>query len=122
MATIMIVDDSPVIRRVISTILKKMGHSILQAHNGKMALEQLTNTNVDLVISDVTMPQMDGIALLENVRSSSHFPQMPFVMLTANGQFEEQERAKSCGADGFLTKPTSSQQLTEVVNDLLQRQ
>lgn len=119
MATILVVDDSPVIRRMLSYTLKKNGHTTVEAKNGKDAIKKLENNTVELVITDVTMPKMDGLTLLGELRADSRYQKLPIVMLTASGQERDRQAAKEKGANGFLTKPTGSVELIKTVTQLL---
>jgi len=119
MATILVVDDSPVIQRMLSFTLKRNRHTVLTARHGKLALATLEKHKVDLVITDVSMPEMDGLTLLKELRSNTDYQTLPVVMLTASGQEDDRISAVAEGANGFLTKPTSSRELTQTVNKLL---
>ena len=119
MATILVVDDSPVIQRMLSFTLKRNRHTVLTARHGKLALQLLNKRAVDLVITDVTMPEMDGLTLLKELRSDARYKSLPVVMLTASGQEGDRMNAEAEGANGFLTKPTSSRELIETVNKLV---
>ena len=116
MSTILVVDDYPVIQRILSLTLQINNHDVLTAGNGLEALEILNESAVDLVITDVSMPEMDGLALLSHLRATERFTDLPVIVLTAIGQGEVREVAKEKGASGFLTKPTSSQELIEAVS------
>ena len=120
MPTIFIVDDDPVIQRVLAYVLRKAGHTVIVARNGFEALERLATTDVDLAIVDLAMPEMDGLTLIKKLRSDKRFKTLPLVMLTASGQDEDCVTARSVGVDAFLTKPTSSRELTDVVSNLLE--
>jgi CheY-like chemotaxis protein len=115
MATILIVDDQAVTRRVLSLTLRNEGYDIMTAEDGLDALSRLEEAPVDLVLLDITMPRMDGLALLHALRSDERHAALPVIMLTANGQDSTRKAALSIGADGFLTKPTSSHELIETV-------
>jgi two-component system, chemotaxis family, chemotaxis protein CheY len=115
MVTILIVDDSPTVRRMLEFTLRKQGYKVLAAMNGQEALSRLAETAVDLVITDVSMPVLDGIALLQQIRTDSRWQTLPVVMLTVSGQVQDRLEAQQHGADGFLTKPASSSELIETV-------
>lgn len=119
MATILVVDDYPVIQRILSLTLQINNHDVLTAGNGLEALDILSHSHVDLIITDVSMPEMDGLALLSHLRSTEPYQQLPVIVLTAIGQDEVREVAAQKGASGFLTKPTSSQELIEIVRNYL---
>jgi CheY-like chemotaxis protein len=115
MATILVVDDHPVIQLMLSLMLQRNNHSVITANNGPEALEHLNRTAIDLIIADVNMPGMDGLTLLNEVRGSERFKDLPVIMLTASGKEQVRLGAAQKGANGFLTKPTSSRELIEMV-------
>ncbi|MBP7960991.1 MAG: response regulator [Caldilineaceae bacterium] len=119
MANILVVDDYSVTQRVITFILQRSGHQIMTASNGQEALTLLAHTVVDLAIVDMAMPVMDGLTLLKLLRADPLYKDIPIVMLTASGDDQHRLEATKVGADAFLTKPASSQELTETVNGLL---
>jgi CheY-like chemotaxis protein len=121
MATILIVDDSLVVQRTLRFTLQKSGHQVMSAGNGIQALKFLTYHTIDLVIADVTMPEMDGLSLLKEIRARHQYQQLPIVMLTASGESRDQKTAQQEGANSFLTKPISSRQLVETINQLLEQ-
>lgn len=119
MATILVVDDSPVITRTIGFVLRQHGFHVLEAANGRHALRLMEETPVDLVIADVTMPVMDGWALLEHLRTHDAWRTLPVIMLTASNAEFDRERAIQAGANGYLTKPVSSWRLIEIIEQTL---
>jgi CheY-like chemotaxis protein len=119
MATILIVEDHPVTQRVLTYTLQKLGHGVILAVNGREALDRLAETPVDLVISDIAMPEMDGMTLLKHMRADVRYQALPVVVLTASGQDHDLHEARAAGANAFLTKPTSSRELAETVGRLL---
>lgn len=119
MATILVADDSPVSRRLISYTLQRNGHTVITVSDGQEALAQLMETTFDLVIADLSMPNVDGLTLLRALRNDERRCDLPLIMLTASGQDEDRLKAQATGANDFLTKPTSSRQLTETVSRLL---
>jgi CheY-like chemotaxis protein len=121
MATVLVVDDDPVIQRVLAHILKKADHTVLIARNGFEALERLATAGVDLAIVDLAMPEMDGLTLVKRLRADERRKTLPIIMLTASGQDEDGVTARTVGVNAFLTKPTSSRELTDVVSRLLAR-
>jgi CheY-like chemotaxis protein len=114
-AKILIVEDYPVTQRVLSLTLKNSGHDVQIANHGVEALEQLDVAPVDLALVDIAMPEMDGLELLRHLRSDKRYNALPVIMLTASGQDEDRQTALKIGADGFLTKPTSSRELLETI-------
>ena len=121
MASILVVDDYPVIQRILSLTLQINDHTVHTAGNGMEALEVLYENDIDLIITDVSMPEMDGLALLGRLRAEKQFENIPVIVLTAIGQEELRELAAQKGASGFLTKPTSSQELVHAVSHFLEQ-
>jgi len=115
-AKILIVEDYPVTQRVLSLTLKNSGHDVQIANHGIEALEQLDLGPVDLALVDIAMPEMDGLELLRHLRNDKRYKALPVIMLTASGQDEDRAMALTIGADGFLTKPTSSRELLETIH------
>ncbi len=120
MARVLIIDDNTTVRRVISYTLGKIGHVVLaaaDAYEGQSILN--SPPGIELVILDVSMPKMDGLTLLKKLRSESRFQALPVIMLTASCDDHDHVTALAEGADAFLTKPASSQELVETVNRLI---
>lgn len=119
MATILVVDDSPVIRRLISYTLARSGYAVVTANDGYEAVDALAAQSVDLVIADLAMPRMDGMELLRHIRADQRMDSVQIVMLTASGQDHDRVEAQAAGVNGFLTKPASSRDLLDTVGRLL---
>jgi adenylate cyclase len=115
MANILVVDDNPVIQLMLSLMLKRNDQTVFTAASGREALELLERADVDLVILDVNMPDMDGLTLLKQLRDDDRYQDLPIIMLTASGREQVRLVAKQKGANGFLTKPTSSRELLDMV-------
>src|SRR5690349_16229426 len=101
--TVLIVEDEKVLRESIAELLSEEGHNVLQAGDGKAAYEIVLDRPVDLVLSDVRMPEMDGMALLANLQKIA--PQTPVIMITAYGTVESAVGAMRAGAYDYLLKP-----------------
>jgi len=121
MATILVVDDYAVTQRMLTYQLLKQGHQVVTANNGYEALDSLNDQNVDLMIVDLAMPEMDGLTVLRQLRSSHRYQSLPIVMLTASGREQDRTQAIKAGVDAFLTKPINVWQLVNIVDDLLVR-
>ena len=121
MATILVVDDYSTSQRLLSFILRQNNHTIVTAIHGLGALKQLAETPVDLVITDLTMPEMDGLTLLQELRADPQFQHLPVIILTGSAYEQDNARAKAAGATSFLTKPVESEELIAMVNRLLAR-
>jgi len=115
MASVLIVDDSAIVQRVISVALRKAGHTLTVASNAAEAIQRLADSPVDLVLLDVSMPGVDGLTLLRRLRADARYRALPIVMLTASGQDQDRLDARAAGANDFLTKPASSAKLVATV-------
>ncbi len=113
---VLIVDDEPVTQLMVTVILQRKNFVVITANNGQDALEHLMKEDIDLVIADINMPQMGGLAMLQKLRSDGRFQNLPVIMFTAQGQRHIQFDAITKGATDFLTKPFSSSKLAEIVN------
>ncbi|MEN9562653.1 MAG: hypothetical protein RIR73_897 [Chloroflexota bacterium] len=116
---ILIVDDEPNNQRILNYTLNKAGYETLIAANGKAALDLLNEESADLAILDVAMPGMDGITLLQHIRTMQQYQNLPVIILTGSGDDTERIRAEQAGVQSFLTKPASSKMILETVNHLL---
>ena len=118
--TILIVEDHKGMQEFIASILQKR-YKLLIANNGKEALEKMQTNTVDLIVSDVMMPIMDGFALLETVKESETYYDIPIIMLTALAEINYKLKALTIGADDYLTKPFVSKELLARTHNLLER-
>ncbi len=116
--TIMTVDDSASVRQMVAFTLKNAGFNVIEAQDGKDALGKL-NGPVDMIITDLNMPNMDGITLIKNVRAQSRYKFIPIIMLTTESQAGKKQEGKSAGATGWIVKPFKPDQLMAVVNKVL---
>lgn len=116
--TIMTVDDSASVRQMVSLTLKDAGYSVIEACDGKDALAKLSG-QIDLIITDLNMPNMDGIELIRAVRATAGYKFVPIVMLTTESQAGKKEEGKSAGATGWIVKPFKPEQLVAVAKKLL---
>jgi len=119
MATILTVDDTASMRQMISFTLTSVGHDVIQACDGKEALELLQGKKVDLVIADVNMPNMDGITLVKSLREQTDYKFTPILMLTTESQDSKRQQGKVAGATGWIVKPFNPEQLLTVVKKVL---
>lgn len=103
MAKILIVDDEESVRRIISIQLRRLGHETLEAPDGPEALELIESSEISIVITDLKMPKMDGLELLQKLRR--HYPQIPVIMITAHGTIDTAVEAMKLGAFDYITKP-----------------
>ncbi len=116
--TIMTVDDSASVRQMVSFTLKNAGFNVIEAQDGQDALNKL-NGPVDMIITDLNMPNMDGITLIKNVRAKAQYKFIPVIMLTTESQAGKKQEGKSAGATGWIVKPFKPDQLLAVVNKVL---
>lgn len=119
--TVLVVDDEEIVREVLAEILRDAGYAILEASQGAEALASLETRRVDVVVSDISMPVMDGYALYDRIRTHPDWANLPFVFLTAHGESPRMRHAKELGVDDYLVKPVSSEDLVITVRALLQR-
>lgn len=116
---ILVVDDEPHIRRVLSAVLSERGFEVTMARNGLSALEKMSAHRVDLVILDLMMPGASGLEILSRIRSDPERSETPVIILTAKGQDTDREAAMAGGADDFLTKPFSPKKLIARIEEIL---
>ena len=113
--TALIVDDSTSIRQMVSFVMKEAGFSVLEGGNGQEALQRVEGNRVELVITDLNMPVMDGIALIRQLRSNPAYKFTPILMLTTESQEAKKQEGKAAGATGWIIKPFDPQKLLAVV-------
>jgi two-component system chemotaxis response regulator CheY len=116
--TIMTVDDSASVRQMVAFTLKKEGYSVIEASDGKDALGKLKGP-VHMVVTDLNMPNMDGIELIKNIRAQAAYKFIPIVMLTTESQATKKQEGKTAGATGWIVKPFTPEQLLAVVKKVL---
>lgn len=119
MKKILIVDDSPTIRKLISYILKKQEFMIAEAEDGMDAMEKLGSLEADLIIVDLNMPNMDGIQFVKNLRSNYYHMDTPVIMLTTTKDEDLKRDALQAGVNLFLNKPVQPNFLIYKVESLL---
>ncbi|SDI45029.1 response regulator [Propionivibrio dicarboxylicus] len=117
--TILIVDDSTSMRQVVSMALKGNSYDVIEAVDGKDALAKLDGRKIHLVISDVNMPNMDGITFVREMKKLPAYKFVPVVMLTTEGAEEKKKAGQEAGAKAWVVKPFQPQQMLAVVSKLL---
>ena len=112
-ATILIVDDSKMFLQILREALEQDQHRVLEAGNGKEALAILEKENPELVITDINMPEMDGLALIQEVRKLPQHQYTPILVVSTEGSDGMKKRGREHGATGWLVKPFHPEQLRE---------
>jgi two-component system, chemotaxis family, chemotaxis protein CheY len=116
--TVLVVDDSPSVRQVVSMVLLSSGYKVVEAENGLQALEKLDGARFNLIVCDVNMPEMDGITFVEQARQLESGKFTPILMLTTETKDDLRERAKSMGVRAWLVKPFQPQVLLSAISKL----
>jgi len=119
MAKILAVDDSASLRQMVAFTLKEAGHEVFEAADGVEALDLARKTAADLVISDVNMPRMDGIALVRELRGLPDYKFTPILLLTTESSNEKKQEGKAAGATGWLVKPFDPEALLTTIKRVL---
>jgi two-component system chemotaxis response regulator CheY len=119
--TILVVDDSAVMRQMISTVLEEAGYRVLLADDGGTALEQVRKTAVDLVLTDWIMMPMDGGELTRQLRLLTDYSEVPILVLSTVSSDESRAEAQTAGANGWIAKPIKPATLLGVVGSLINR-
>ena len=117
--TILTVDDSKSMRQAVRFALEPLGYDIVEAEDGVDGLDKLAENTVDLVITDLNMPNLDGIQFIAKVRESGQYAGLPLVMLTTEGQAEKMRAGKKAGASGWIVKPFNELQLELTVKKFI---
>jgi len=113
--TVLIVDDSASMRQLIAFTIKDAGYDVLLAENGRDALEKMSRAKIDMVITDLNMPEMDGITFIRELRGKADYQFIPIIMLTTEAQEAKKQEGRAAGASGWIVKPFSPSQLMDVV-------
>jgi two-component system chemotaxis response regulator CheY len=117
--TIMIVDDSASLRQVVGIALRGAGYEVIEGSDGADALKKLTGQKVHLIVSDVNMPNMDGITFVKEVKKLPAYRFTPIVMLTTESQDDKKREGQAAGAKAWMVKPFNPPQLLAVVQKLV---
>jgi two-component system, chemotaxis family, chemotaxis protein CheY len=115
MARILTVDDSPSMRQMVSVTLTGAGHSVEQANDGCEALAAARREVFDVVITDINMPNMDGITLVKELRGLGAYKVVPLLILTTDATADCKDQGKKAGATGWLLKPFSPDRLLAII-------
>ena len=115
----MVVDDSRSLRQMVAFALQQAGFEVLEADNGEAALKGLVGQKVNLVISDVNMPIMDGLTFVKKLRTDPAFKFVPVLMLTTEAGETKKAEGKAAGATGWIVKPFNPEQLLATIKKVL---
>ena len=116
---IMTVDDSASMRQMVSFTLKGAGYDVVEAIDGRDALEKMENHSIHMLITDINMPNLDGIGLVRKVRSHAVYRFIPIILLTTESQDSRKQEGKTAGATGWIVKPFKPDQLLHVVKKVI---
>ena len=119
MTKILAVDDSASMRQMVTFTLKSAGFEVTDAADGALALEIAKKQSFDVVISDVNMPNMDGISLCKELRKLPNFKFTPILMLTTESSADKKQEGRGAGATGWIVKPFNPDQLLATVNKVV---
>lgn len=117
--TVLAVDDSASMRQLVRFTLDNAGYNVLEAADGHDALQKLTTEPVDFVVTDLNMPNMDGIDLIRQIRANPNHRYLPILMVTTESQADRKVAGKEAGATGWIVKPFHCDQLVALVNRLM---
>ncbi len=121
MMKIMVVDDDSTTRKILGLYLKGKGYNTVFAENGLDAIEKLAVEDVNLILTDLNMPYMDGLELIKNLKSNESLKQIPILMVTTEDDDVEREKAFQAGADGYLVKPVTAEVVTKNIKMILKK-
>ncbi|NAT28373.1 two-component system response regulator [Pseudomonas syringae pv. actinidiae] len=117
--SVWVVDDSSSVRQVVGIALKSAGYDVIEACDGKDALNKLTGQKVHLIISDVNMPNMDGITFVKEVKKLASYKFTPIIMLTTESQESKKAEGQAAGAKAWVVKPFQPAQMLAAVSKLI---
>lgn len=120
MANILIVDDMPMTHRLLCIMLSRSNHNVITAINGHEALKKLQETPVDLMITDINMPEMDGLTLMETIQSNDKLKKLPVIVMTASVTDHLKLLSNGIRNHPILTQPITSRELNDAVTHCLQ--
>jgi two-component system chemotaxis response regulator CheY len=117
--TILIVDDSASIRQVVNIALKGAGYEVIEGCDGQDAMKKLDGKKIHLIISDVNMPNMDGITFVKEVKKHPNYKFTPIIMLTTESQEAKKQEGQAAGAKAWVVKPFKPEQMLAAVSKLI---
>lgn len=116
---ILMVDDDKTTRKLMTIYLGGKGFEVVAAENGLDALQKLGAEDVNLILTDLNMPMMDGVEFIRTVRSDPSRSRIPILMITTEADQEERDRAMAAGANGYLTKPVTAEDVVRKVREIM---
>ncbi len=119
MKTIMTVDDSASMRQMVSLVLRGAGYAVVEAADGADGLSKLGGQDLGLVLSDINMPNMDGLEFTRRIRAMPQYKFVPIVLLTTESHPEKKQEGKAAGATAWIVKPFNPEQLLTVVQKVM---
>lgn len=119
MKTILIADDSDSVRELVCFTLENAGYKVLSGVDGQDALKHLNGAEIDLILTDLHMPNLDGIGFIKQIRARSEYQFVPILFLTTESQVEKKEEAKAAGATGWIVKPFVPEKLLSTVSKVI---
>lgn len=117
--SVLVVDDEPMARTLLRLMLVRAGFEVVEAEDGYDALDKLKENQPDVLILDVMMPGIDGFSVCEEIRGDAMMAELPIIMLSAKTDLESVNKGLRVGANKYLTKPISPEELTRQVRDVL---
>jgi two-component system chemotaxis response regulator CheY len=116
----LVVEDSPTMRQLITFALKRIpGSKVVEANDGIDALKKLSQSKIDVILTDINMPIMDGLKLVSMVRNDPAYKAIPIIIITTEGADEDRKRGLALGANAYIAKPIQTQELLNIVNQIL---
>lgn len=119
MASVLAVDDSASMRQMVAFTLKGAGYTVVEAVDGVDALNKAKMQKFDCVVTDVNMPNMDGITLIKELRALPNYKFIPMLMLTTESGMDKKQQGKAAGATGWIVKPFNPDQLLKTIKKVL---
>jgi len=117
---ILVVEDNDRNRRLIRIVLKSKGYEVIEAVTAEEAIVQLNNEPIDLILMDIQLPKMDGLALAKEIKKNPNTKDIPIIALTAYAMKGDREKFLAAGCDGYIGKPVDTQELPNIVAKFLE--
>lgn len=117
--TALVVDDSTSMRQMVSFTLSESGFEVIEGANGQEALDRVAGKSVNVIVTDLNMPVMDGMTLIRELRAKPEYKFTPILMLTTESQDSKKQEGRDAGATGWIVKPFNPEQLMQVVNKVV---